>query len=116
MREQCEILKQQTDAARTRGHIDAPLGIEEHAPVEHDPSAVRRLKARDRAQCHRLARTRRAEQAERCAVGRELHVQTEIPHLLFNRDFERHDPFRECLEGRALARPNRISCEGGFSR
>jgi hypothetical protein len=88
MREQCIVLEEQANPACAGRHIDASFGIEEHAPVKHDPSAIRSLEARDRPQRHRLTRARRPEQAERRAVRRKFDCEPEARHVFFNRNFE----------------------------
>jgi hypothetical protein len=88
MRKQRVILEEQTNAALARGHIDSQQGIKQHAPVQHDATAIRLLQPRDRPQRHRLARAGRPQQTQRRPVRRKFDGEPETRHTFFNRDFE----------------------------
>src|SRR5579864_46526 len=69
MRKERVVLKQQTDAALPCRNIQVRFGIEEHAIVHLDSSAIGPIESRDASQKHCLARTGRAQNTQRLSLG-----------------------------------------------
>ena len=71
MREERVLLEDETDAAALGRLVDASRGVEQHVPLQLDPSALRADEAGDRAQDCRLPRARRPDQRDRLATELE---------------------------------------------
>src|SRR5271156_6732786 len=90
MRQERVVLEEQSDAAFTHRNLRALLGIEENALVERNAAAIRALESRNAAQEHGFAGAGRAENAQRRVIRSKRDIQSEIPELLRDLDFERH--------------------------
>ena len=93
VREQRVLLEHVPHAARLRGQVDAPLGVEERVVAERDPAGARPHRARDRPQHRRLARAGRADEGETVALADvERYVEREVAKR--NGDVESEDRHR----------------------
>src|SRR6185437_114106 len=82
MRKQPRILEHQSDAAVFHGHIDIPVGIEQHAPIDRDTALLRAHKSCDGMDDGGFARTRWPEQRRDAgcfAFERDIEHERALP-------------------------------------
>jgi hypothetical protein len=64
------------------------FGIEEHAIVQFDSSAIRPRKSRNTSQKHRLSGTGCAQNAQRLGLGAKGDIESEVKQLFLDLNFE----------------------------
>ena len=101
MREEPRVLEDVADAAPVLRHEDAPLGVDQHASVDHDAPLVGTIEAADQVDQRGLAGARRAEQRRQPAGALEGGVEREGAEPVPDCDRQRHSTSMRRLIRRA---------------
>jgi len=90
VREQGIVLKQDANPAFTRGNMNVPGGIENHAAIEGNAATIGSFQSCNDAEEHGLSRAGWAEHGERLISPMEGDVEREFAQRFLKFNFKRH--------------------------
>src|SRR5690242_2893166 len=109
MREERVVLKDKADVTQLRGHIDARLGIEQHAIADLDAACVRLEQPRDALQSEAFSRTGRTEHDDTIVLGGKARFEHEFAIVRAHRLADVDTHFHVCAGLSKRPEPIRIA-------